>query len=824
MTSDRPQLLERLLDAVRTCPPSARVAFLDGIASLDPGLRAEIEARLASPNAAPGPDAAPTAAPTVTLDAHRSAPTSAQGDHIGPYRILRLSGEGGMGVVYEAEQEKPVRRRVALKLIKWGMDSKEVLARFDTERQALAMMNHPNIASVYDAGVAPDGRPFFAMEYVPGVPITRYCDTQRLGVEERLRLFIQVCEGVQHAHHKGIIHRDLKSSNVLVSVESGAPVPKIIDFGVAKATSQRLTELTLATELGQLVGTPEYMSPEQAEMTTLDIDTRTDVYSLGVLLYELLVGVQPFGSEDLRRMGLVEMQRVLREVVPPRPSSRIRTLSHSATPTPVMQSIPAAELERHLKGDLDWITMKALEKDRTRRYETPHAFALDVSRYLDDQPVQARAPSFAYTAGKFVSRHKAGVAALAIVVLSLLVTAVLTSLSLVRATRAERQARREASRATAVTSFLQDMLGSADPSQEGRNVKVVDVLDRASARVDSSLGGEPLTEAAVRHTMAETYMALGQYQAATRQLERALEIRQRELGEADSTTLQTATDLVGAYFYMGDLERGEKLGRETLRLAIEHLGPAHDRTLEASSNLAVILTGSGRRPEGVALERRTLEAARARYGDMHETVFTLANNLAFNLTAMGEYDQAEQLYRETIANRIKAVGSSDPNTLNTEHNLAMLLYRRGRAAQAESLHRVVLAAKMRVLGPEHPLTFDSMNGLGLALLKEDKPQEASEVFEQLLKLSPSVYPATNASPFKFELHYAWCLRALGEDAKAEQGFLRAYQGLLRTVGPKHSETIRAARDLADLYESRGERAKAARYRAAAGGSAARQKG
>ncbi len=316
-------------------------------------------------------------------------------ERIGPYRLLRVIGAGGMGIVYEAEQETPVRRKVAVKLIKRGMDTREVIARFESERQALALMNHPNIAGVYEAGATEEGRPYFAMEYVQGIPITEYCDKHRLTVRERLRLFIDVCEGIQHAHQKGIIHRDIKPSNVLVTVQNDQAAPKIIDFGVAKAIAQRLTENAVFTEIGQLIGTPEYMSPEQAEMTNLDIDTRTDVYSLGVLLYELLAGSQPFDSTELRKAGLVEIQRKLREDEPPRPSLRISGLGAASTTSAANRRLDYRGLQRELKGDLDWITMKALEKDRVRRYETAHGLALDVQRHLDDEPVLAGPPGAA---------------------------------------------------------------------------------------------------------------------------------------------------------------------------------------------------------------------------------------------------------------------------------------------------------------------------------------------------------------------------------------------------------------------------------------------
>ena len=360
------------------------------------------------------------------LGYHEAETTAARARHppailddlesIANFKVLQRIGEGGMGEVYEAEQTDPIRRRVALKVIKWGMDTKEVLARFESERQALALMNHPNIAKVYDAGMTESGRPYFSMEYVKGVPLTDYCDTHRLSTEERLRIFIQVCMGVQHAHQRGVIHRDIKPSNMLVTIQDDEAVPKIIDFGIAKATSQRLTERTVFTELGQWIGTPEYMSPEQAEMTGLDIDTRTDVYSLGVVLYELLVGAQPFDSTTLRSAGFDEMRRRIREEEPPRPSTRLTHGDRDSDVAAERRRTSATNLARELKGDLDWIVMKALEKDRTRRYATPMDLAADVQRHMDNEPVEASPPSAVYRLGKFVRRNRVAVATVSLVV------------------------------------------------------------------------------------------------------------------------------------------------------------------------------------------------------------------------------------------------------------------------------------------------------------------------------------------------------------------------------------------------------------------------
>ncbi|MEX1309319.1 MAG: serine/threonine-protein kinase, partial [Candidatus Sulfomarinibacteraceae bacterium] len=429
MSSEHHAHVKRLfLEAVRL-PEDRRAEFLDRECGPDRETADEVRELLGFHDADTSDEGAGSATALEDLES------------IDTYKVLQKIGEGGMGEVYEAEQTTPVHRRVALKVIKWGMDTKEVLGRFESERQALALMNHPNIAKVFDAGMTGTGRPYFAMEYVRGVAVTEYCDTHRLSTDERLKIFIQVCRGVQHAHQRGVIHRDMKPTNVLVAIEDDRPVPKIIDFGIAKATSQRLTERTVFTELGQWIGTPEYMSPEQAEMTGLDIDTRTDVYSLGVILYELLVGAQPFDSTTLRSAGFDEMRRRIREDEPLRPSTRVSRNDADSEVAARRRRTSAANLARELKGDLDWIVMKALEKDRTRRYSTPMELADDVARHMENEPVEASPPSTAYRVGKFVRRNKVAVAATATVAAALILGTIGTAVGMVRAQREARSSK-----------------------------------------------------------------------------------------------------------------------------------------------------------------------------------------------------------------------------------------------------------------------------------------------------------------------------------------------------------------------------------------------
>jgi WD40 repeat protein len=428
---------EIFLEALEKATSSERASFLAGACHGDATLRAAVEALLANANDPLLDQVAADARPTLVV-----APlTEKPGEHIGRYKLLEALGEGGCGVVYVAEQEEPVRRRVALKVIKLGMDTRSVVARFGAERQALAMMDHPNIAKVLDAGATEAGRPYFVMELVRGIKITDYCDQNNLATAERLALFIKVCQAVQHAHQKGIIHRDLKPSNILVTLHDGVPVPKVIDFGIAKATEGRLTDATVYTQLHQFVGTPAYMSPEQAEMSGLDIDTRSDIYSLGVLLYELLTGKTPFDAQTLLAAGLDEMRRTIREKEPARPSTRLSTmLNGDLTTTAKHRQSDGRKLISLIRGDLDWIVMKALEKDRTRRYETANGLAVDIQRHLSSEPVVARPPSAAYRVQKFVRRNKVMVAAAGMVALALVLGLLASAWQAARATRAQRLA------------------------------------------------------------------------------------------------------------------------------------------------------------------------------------------------------------------------------------------------------------------------------------------------------------------------------------------------------------------------------------------------
>ncbi len=535
MSSQRHQKISDLFRAACELAPEARTAFLDQACAKNPKLRVEVEALLAQDDQHPSflEEAAQTAgqlnSPPVELDqtVGRSAETVASSrrggardgrpDRIGPYKILDELGEGGMGIVYLAEQTEPIRRRVALKVIKRGMDTKQVLARLESERQALALMNHPNVAKLLDAGTTDAGLPYFVMEHVHGVPITDYCDRHRLSTPERLKLFMQVCQAVQHAHRKGIIHRDIKPSNVLVSLEDDIPAPKVIDFGVAKATQQRLTERTLFTEQGQMIGTPEYMSPEQAEMSALDVDTRTDIYSLGVLLYELLTSALPFERKSLRRAALWEIQRIIREEDAPKPSTRLSSVDCDPSTIAANRRTDHHGLERQLRGDLDWITLKALEKDRTRRYATAAELADDIARHLNHEPVLASPPSVTYRLGKWARKRRVALAFVAVLLVSLSAVAYFQS---------------QASRAlAAITETTQRLLLETQLIRLGsKNTLDRTEIDEAIANCAAVIKLDPdLAAAYALRANLFTMHGESKYGAAKRDAHRALELEPENL-------------------------------------------------------------------------------------------------------------------------------------------------------------------------------------------------------------------------------------------------------------------------------------------------------
>lgn len=564
MQNEPRKRLETLFHASRDRKPGPeREAYLDGACGDDAVLRERVEALLSAHDEATGFLEGPVV----------GEPQEGPGTSIGPYKLLQEIGEGGMGIVYMAEQERPVRRKVALKVIKLGMDTKQVIARFEAERQALAMMDHAHIARVLDAGATETGRPYFVMELVRGVPINEYCDTHKLSTERRLGLFVDVCRAVQHAHQKGIIHRDLKPTNVLVTSHDGTPIPKIIDFGVAKATNQSLTERTLFTEFHQIIGTPEYMSPEQAEMSGLDVDTRSDIYALGVLLYQLLTGTTPVDPTELRTAAFEEMTRMIREDEAPAPSTRISKLGVEGERIAKHRNTDVLSLSRHFRGDLDWIVMKALEKDRTRRYDTAAAFAEDVVRHLEDRPVEAGPPGAMYRLRKFTHRNRRAVTAALVLVAAL-------GLGFAGTTAGFLRARAEADRSGRISASLQDVLAMSDPTRSADGSDVQDVL----ATVRDVFGEDHATYAAVLGTLAMQVHDAGDFEAAVNLGRQSLTVWKKVYGDKHPNT-GIALARLGSYLRAkGDDAQAE----EALRAALAILDGAH----EASG-----LTGHGARLE-----------------------------------------------------------------------------------------------------------------------------------------------------------------------------------------------------------------------------------
>ncbi len=686
---------------------------------------------------------------------------------IGPYKLLEKLGEGGMGTVWVAEQTEPVRRRVALKVIKAGMDSELVLQRFEAERQALALMDHRNIATVLDAGSSEAGLPYFVMELVQGVPITTYCDERRACVRDRLKLFEAVCHAIQHAHQKGIIHRDIKPANVLVSTQDGEAVPKVIDFGVAKALHQRLTDRPMYTELGALVGTLEFMSPEQTELSTLDIDTRADVYALGALLYVLLTGSTPFDGQRLRSAPLSETLRLIREEDPPKPSARLTQSGESLPELAAQRHADPSRLTREVRGELDWIVMKALEKDRTRRYEAASALARDVERYLHDQPVEAAPPTTRYRVAKFLRRHRVGALSAAAGVVLLVAGAAVSSWQAVRALRAERNA-------AAVSEFLQnDLLGQADLANQtaeggGRDpdVRVRTLLDRAARTIEGKFKEQPLTEAAIRLTVGKAYRALGNYPEAERQLERSVELFDANLGPDDTETLRSKSSLAYLYGAQAKYDQAERLSLDVVRGQTARLGANHPDTLTSKNDLAQQYRAQKKYDQAEPLYLQVIQADAATLGGDHPETLRARNNLAALYRDEGRYDKAEPLYEEVVRARTLKLGADHPDTLVSKNGLAWVYKEEARYAEAEALFQEVVLARTAKLGADHPDTLTTKNNLALLYQARKRYDRAEPLFREVVEGSRRKLGPAHHDTRQRILNLVLCYEQLGESARA----------------------------------------------------------
>jgi serine/threonine protein kinase/Flp pilus assembly protein TadD len=799
MTPERWQRIEALYHAARARQGRDPAAFLADACAGDEALRREVESLLAHPASADAFLAAPAAVLAAQLMSDpgtTAAPTpSPAGPVIGPYHLLQLIGHGGMGEVWQAEQKQPVRRRVALKLIKAGMDTREVVARFESERQALALMDHPAIAKVFDAGSTPEGRPYFVMEYVAGIPITDYCDKHRLTTRQRLELFILVCDGVQHAHQKAIIHRDLKPSNILVVEVDGKPLPRIIDFGVAKATSQSLSAATLYTRVGAVIGTLGYMSPEQAESAGEDIDTRTDVYALGVVLYELLVGELPF---DVRKLAPDEVRRRLREQDAPRPSTKVRTLGGQSATIAQNRGTDPPTLIRQLRGDPDAIVLKALEKDRGRRYGTPAELAADIGRSLRHEPVLAHSASAAYRTRKYIRRHRIGVGVAAAVAVLLVSVAVAQAFAVARITR-------ERDRADRITTFMTDMFKVSDPSAaRGNSITAREILDKASTQIDPGLSRDPELQAQMMHVMGDVYEKLGLYPQAQSLVTRAVDIRRQVLGPRHPDTLTSMASLAGVLWREGHYPEAEKLAREIVEIRRRVLGPEHPDTLMSMQTLANVLNAEGRYAEAEKLHRQTLEIRRRVLGPEHPDTLESMNDLAIPLELGGRFGEPEKLFRETLEIRRRVLGPEHPNTLQSMSNLAEVLSAEGRNAEAEKLFRENLEIDRRVLGPKHPDTLMVMNNLAVVLDSEGRLAEAEKLIRDTLVVRRSIEPE-HPDTLESMNNMAGILTSEGRLAEAEKLIRETLNISRRVLSPEHPLTADSTYTLGLIALRQGKR-------------------